>query len=350
MAPSPARCWRGRSIWPGEGSDVIRGPLALEVRCVETLRALAVAAILLLVISARAVAQCAPSALPLDAPTGLVLSGGGAKGAWEAGVASALLRGGLLPRLAAGSSAGALTAVMLADGRLDRMESIWRALTKEQVFSLRPSVFFAGLLPGWLTLFTLNQVGSLLDPRPLRDLIANTLDLERVRASPLSVLIVTTDLTRRRTRVFDNRAISVDALMAATAVPGAFPPVSVDGDLLVDGGLVGRAPILEALASGVPLKRVLVLVSYAADESGEPPSTLRRNLEEAFETTMVHQIRRDTELARLKHPDAEIQLLAPSTPLGLRPLDFDAERLGRALDLGQRDGAACLALWRRASG
>ena len=236
---------------------------------------------------------------------------------------------------------------MVADGRLDRLEATWRALTAEQVFAFRPSVFFAGLLPGWLTALTLNRVDSLLDPRPLRDLIGSTLDLERVRASPVAVLVVTTDLVRRRTRVFDNRTISIDALMAASAVPGAFPPVSLEGDLLVDGGLVGRAPVLEALASGVPLKRALVLMSYAAEERGEPPTTLRRTLEESFETMMVHQIRRDTELARLKYSDVEVHLLVPSAPLGLRPLDFDAERLARAVELGRRDGTACLDTWRR---
>jgi hypothetical protein len=123
--------------------------------------------------------------------------------------------------------------------------------------------------------------------------------------------------------------------------------VSVGGDVLVDGGLVGRAPVLEALASGVPVRRVLVLLSYAADERGEPPATLRRTLEEAFETMMIHQIRRDTELARLKYPDVEIHLLAPSAPLALRPLDFDADRLAHALDLGRRDGTRCLEAWPR---
>jgi NTE family protein len=334
--------WRGQSLRSNGGYSATLRAAAVAILLVTTV------AILLVTTPTRAVAECATSSLPLDTPTALVLSGGGAKGAWEAGVATALLRGGLSPSLVAGSSAGALTAVMVADGRLDRLEATWRALTAEQVFALRPSVFFAGLLPGWLTLLTLNQMGSLLDPRPLRDLIAGALDLERVRTSPVSVLVVTTDLVRRRTRVFDNRTISIDALMAAAAVPGAFPPVSIDGDLLVDGGLVGRAPILEALASGVSLKRALVLMSYAAEERGEPPSTLRRTLEESFETTMVHQIRRDTELARLKYLDVEIQLLAPSTPLALRPLDFDAERLARAFELGRRDGAACLDAWRRA--
>src|SRR5262245_23213099 len=302
-------------------------------------------AVLALIAPVRVHAQCGPSAFPRTAPTALILSGGGAKGAWEAGVASALLRGGLSLSLAAGSSAGALTAVMVADGRIDRLEAIWRGLTAEQVFAFRPSVFFAGFLPGWLTLFTLNQLGSLLDPRPLRNLISGALDFELGRASSVTALVITTDLVRRQARVFDNRTISVDALMAASAVPGAFPPVTVGGDPLVDGGLVGRAPVLEALASGVPVRRALVLLSYAAGEQGEPPATLRRTLEEAFETMMTHQIRRDTELARLKYPDVEIHLLAPSAPLGLRPLDFDGERLAAAVALGGRDGAACLEAW-----
>jgi NTE family protein len=306
-------------------------------------------AVVILASPVLAIAECTRSALPLDVPTALIFSGGGAKGAWEAGVAAAFLRGGLVPRLVAGSSAGALTAVMVADGRVDRLEAIWRSLTAGQVFSLRPAAFFAGLLPGWLTVLTVNQMDSLLDPRPLRELIGGSLDLERVRASRTTVLVVTTDLVQRRARVFDNEAITIDALLAASAVPGAFPPVALDGAPLVDGGLIGRAPVLEALAASVPVQRVLVLMSYAPEERGEPPTGLRRTLEESFETLMIHQIRRDTELARLRHPDVEIQLLAPSTPLGLRPLDFDADRLARAVDLGQRDGAACLDAWRKAS-
>src|SRR5262245_9582131 len=142
-------------------------------------------ALLVLISPVRAVAQCGPSALSRDAPTALILSGGGAKGAWEAGVTSALLRGGLSPILAAGSSAGALTAVMIADGRVDRLEAVWRGLTADQVFAFRPSVFFAGLLPGWLTLFTITQLVSLLAHRPLRAIFEVSLALVLVRDLPV---------------------------------------------------------------------------------------------------------------------------------------------------------------------
>ena len=294
-----------------------------------------------------ALATCSPARPSVDAPLALVLSGGGAKGAYEAGVATALLEGGAPIRLVAGSSAGALNAVMLADGRGDRLETVWRTITREQVYALRPSVFFAGFLPGWLTLFALNEISSLFDPAPLRELITASLDFDHIRASPVRLLVTATDLAAREKRVFDNRTVTVDTLMAAAAVPGLFPPVEVDGTLLVDGGLTGRAPVLEALEADASVGRAVVVMSYAPTERGVAPSTMRRALEESFELMMTQQIRRDTELARLRPPAVDVQLLAPSAPLLLRPLDFDAEAMARLLALGRADALACLEAWER---
>jgi NTE family protein len=294
---------------------------------------------------APAAATCQTSARPLTTPTTLVLSGGGAKGAYEAGVAAFFVESGLPIRLVAGSSAGALNAAMIADGRVDRLEALWRGLTRDRVYSLRARVLFGGLLPGWLTLLVLDRAGSLFDPAPLRELIDESLDLERIRASPVRLLVVATDLARREQRRFDNRTVTREALMAAAAVPGAFPAVDVDGALLVDGGLTGRAPVLEALAAAPEAERAVVVMSYAADERGAPPTTMRRALEEAFEMGMIHQIRRDVELARLKFPSAEIHLLTPSAPLSLRPLDFDPAGMARALERGREDARACLSGW-----
>jgi NTE family protein len=312
---------------------------------VDPLRLVAPAVLLVLVsvcAPVAAVAGCRPGPAPADAPVGLVLSGGGAKGAWEAGLAAALLEHGLAVRLVAGSSAGALNAALLADGRLDRLEATWRSITTDDVYTLRPSVALSGLLPGWLTLLTLDRAGSLLDPAPLRTLITRVLDFDRIRSSPVALRVVAMDLARRQRRLFDNHTVSVDALMAATAMPGAFPPVEVDGQLLVDGGLTGRAPVLEALESGVPLARVLVAMSYRNDAQAARPTTIRRVLEQAFEVSMVHQIVRDTELARLKFPHVDVQLVTPSAPLALRPLEFEAEGIVRALALGRADALSCV--------
>lgn len=277
----------------------------------------------------------------------LVLSGGGAKGAYEAGVAAAFVERGLPIRLVAGSSAGALNAAMIAGGRADRLEGLWRGVTREQVYSLRLPIFFAGFLPGWLTLLVLNETKALFDPAPLRELIEASVDFEQIRASPVRLLVTATDLNRREKRLFDNRTVTVDVLMAASAVPGLFPPVEVDGAMLVDGGITGRAPILEALEADASLGRAVVVMSYAPTERGAEPTTMRRALEESFELVMIQQIRRDTELARLRHPGVNIQLLAPSAPLLLRPLDFDADAMARLLALGRADGLACLKAWER---
>ncbi|HEV2055968.1 MAG TPA: patatin-like phospholipase family protein, partial [Methylomirabilota bacterium] len=136
-------------------------------RAVATLVALAI-----MTAPAPARASCRASSVPPDAPMALVLSGGGAKGAYEAGVAAALVERGLPIRLVAGSSAGALNAAMIASGRADRLETMWRTVTREQVYTLRGPVIFAGFLPGWLTLLVLNETSALFDPAPLRDLIA----------------------------------------------------------------------------------------------------------------------------------------------------------------------------------
>ena len=312
------------------------------------LRALAQLTLVCLALHAAApaaAAACGPTTRAPAAPIALVLSGGGAKGAYEAGVAAVFVERGLPIRLVAGSSAGALNAAMIADGRMDRLDVLWRGLSRDRVYALRTRVLFAGLLPGWLTLLALDRAGSLFDPQPLRELIDASLDLDRIRASPVRLLVVTSDLARREPRLFDNRTVTREALMAAAAVPGAFPAVDVGGALLVDGGLTGRAPVLEALAAAPGVERAVVVMSYAPDERGTPPTTMRRALEEAFEMGMIHQIRRDVELARLKFPGVELHLLQPSAPLALRPLDFNQEGISRALERGRADALACLSGW-----
>jgi NTE family protein len=289
-------------------------------------------------------AECTRSPGGAGAPTAVILSGGGAKGAYEVGVVAVLAERRVPLRIAAGSSAGALSAAMLVAGRTDRLETMWRSIRREQVYSIRAPIFFAGLLPGWLTLLAVNGSSSLLDPQPLRELISTSLDLERVRSSSVRLLVTATDLVRKETRAFDNQTVTVDVLMAAAAVPGAFPPVMVDGAVLVDGGLTSRAPVIEALQQ-TKVARALVVVSYAPGEPAEPPTTMRGALDAAVETAMLHQIRRDVELARLTHSGVGVQMLAPSAPLHVRPLEFEPEGLARLVDLGRADATACLRAW-----
>jgi NTE family protein len=288
----------------------------------------------------RPVGACEPSARPPDGlRLGLVLAGGGAKAAYEAGVALALHERGVVPTAVAGTSSGALNAVMVATGETERLATLWRTLRRQDVFRYPGATVAGGLLPGWLAPWYFKDVRSILDPAPLRRTIERHLDLGRLRDAPVRLLVLAADLVSGEPRRFDNQTLTVDALMASATVPGLFPAVAVDGGVLVDGGIIQRAPTLELLAAH-PLDRLLVVVGYESDPLVE--STLQPVIERAFELALTREILRDVELAGFRHPGVELRVLRPSEPLRLRPLDFDGTRLGQLVDLGRRDGLACL--------
>ena len=91
----------------------------------------------------------------------------------------------------------------------------------------------------------------------------------------------------------------------------------------------------------------MVVISYSSTEREAAHKTVRRAMKESFELSMIQQIRRDTELAQLRHPRVNVQLLTPSAPLLLRPLDFDADAMARLLALGRSDASACIEEWKR---
>jgi NTE family protein len=277
--------------------------------------------------------------VPAGGRLGVVFAGGGAKAAYEAGLGLALHERGIRPAAIAGTSAGAINAALLATGEALHLAQLWRSIRREDVFQYRAPAVLGGVLPGWLGLRLLTHARGLLDLAPLRTTLARHVDLERVRSAPVPVLVVATDLVSGSARRFDNATLTLDALVASVTVPGLFPPVVTADGMLVDGGVVQRAPVLELLATHV-VDRLLVVSAYAS----EPPrqATLRPVVERALELALTREIERDVELARLRHPQIDVQLLTPSTPLRVRPLDFDGARLAPLVDLGRADARRCL--------
>jgi NTE family protein len=164
-------------------------------------------------------------------------------------------------------------------------------------------------------------------------------DLERVRSAPVTVLVVATDLVSGTAQSFDNTTLTIDGLVASATVPGLFPPVAVGERLLVDGGVIQRAPVLKLLATR-PLDRLLVVSVYLDGPPRAP--TLQPVVERAVELALTREIARDVELARSRHPGVDVQVLTPSMPLRVRPLDFDGARLAPLVDLGRIDAERCL--------
>ena len=188
----------------------------------------------------------------------MVLGGGGALGAYQAGALLALAEQGVLPDALFGCSAGALNAAFLAsDPGLPRTRELaaWWADTRTHSV-LSPSKW--SRVRGFAAAAT-TRADALFDERPLRRLIS-----EQVRAHDLSELalplsVTTTCLDCGAARHHD-RGPAEDVLVASCSLPGLFSPVRLpDGHLHVDGGVVCGVPLQAALDDAGPEDSVVVL-------------------------------------------------------------------------------------------
>lgn len=224
----------------------------------------------------------------------MVLAGGGARAAYQVGVLKAIAE--LLPRgtpnpfpVLCGTSAGAINAAALAiyatrfhEG-VRRLGYVWRNFTVHQVFRADPLGVFANGLR-WIAAMMLGGLGrrnpqALLDRAPLRQLLQQTMPCERIQdaieAGALHALSVTASgyssglsVTffqgaaslapwRRARRIGSKANITIDHLMASSAIPFVFSAVKINREYFGDGSMRQIAPISPALHLGS--ERVLVV-------------------------------------------------------------------------------------------
>ena len=199
--------------------------------------------------------------------TVLVLGGGGALGAYQAGSIHALLEAGVVPDAMFGCSAGALNAAFLAtEPTVDRAEQLrawW--LDPRTHHLLAPS----GLsrLRGMARSLAAGA-RSLLDPGPLRRLIDEHVPAHDLSELCIPLTITTTCLDCSAPRHHRHGPMA-DTLLASSALPGLFPPVALpanldpngcrDTHLHVDGGVLCGVPLTAALAAAGPDDRIIVL-------------------------------------------------------------------------------------------
>lgn len=221
-------------------------------------------------------------------PRALVLSGGGARGAYEVGVLGELLRRAAQQRasvaeIVCGTSVGAITAAFVAASLDDpasaaeRMEVVWSGLDIEDVLGF-----------GFAQAFSLPRVvlggevaAAIFDGRILADQVAKHVPWDRIpsqlASGRLDALTVTaTHVPTGRPHVFVQRradvprpdrvgrrvvvrdeAIGLPHVLASAAIPLLFPPVRIGPDLYVDGGLRLNTPLGPAIRSGA--RRVLAI-------------------------------------------------------------------------------------------
>ncbi|MFN7444477.1 MAG: patatin-like phospholipase family protein [Curvibacter sp.] len=182
----------------------------------------------------------------------LALQGGGAHGAYTWGVLDALLEvEGLNFEGLSGSSAGAMNAVLLADGWIrggrsgarEALSRFWNELGQHMPSGLvrgkgsSVSLAPAGkLLATWAGQFSPAQLNPL-DLNPLRDLLQEQLDFEALRTrSPFKLFIGTTQVNTAKLRIFREHELSVDVLLASACLPRIHRTVMIEGEPYWDGG------------------------------------------------------------------------------------------------------------------
>ena len=256
----------------------------------------------------------------VEATEAVVLSGGGAKGAYEVGVLRALTEGAspstcgrpLTPAIYTGASVGAYNAAFLASqsepavAAVQRLELIWRsriANTAEScgngVFRLRGAPFQladpgcllhpldevreltrdAGAFAEYFTTRATQFLTSTATPRtrvlqsfdlsafvstaPLWELVGDTLDRSRLAASAMALVVVASDWRSGTARLFQKSeivgAVGFDAVVASASIPGLFQPVVIAGTPFVDGGVVMNTPMRPAIGEGADVLHVIYL-------------------------------------------------------------------------------------------
>lgn len=176
----------------------------------------------------------------------VVLSGGGAKGAFQVGVLDALIRArGVSFETAVGTSTGAIQAAAVAQDDIAGLLAFWQAITGPGDIYRRKSGTLWAILTGQTSIYSV---------APLRALLAAAFDDERIRATGKHLRIAVVNITDGSLRIVAENANTItDWIYASCAMPFLFPPLesrSAGGirEQWVDGGVRDVTPLDAALA------------------------------------------------------------------------------------------------------
>lgn len=289
------------------------------------------------------------------------MSGGAARGAYEAGVAMSLLASERFD-LICGSSIGAMNGAFIAMGAYDRVVSTWRAIAKERIirFSLRTALGRMG--------FVSNE--------PLRRLIGDALKLSEFQAS---FVAAATNLNRgtmdaffhftgdgaplqeaqfrskQRTAVALEQETVVDAVLASAALPPVFAPVrlrdaSGSDALYADAAIANNSPIGQAIDAGADEITVVFMQHSALRYKDYRVRHVGHVGIIAQDVVQQRLLDLDLKLARATNENVrngvvpgkryvDIRIIAPSVPLRLAAMDLTNQRsIDRVFAQGAADG------------
>jgi NTE family protein len=256
----------------------------------------------------------------------LGLQGGGAHGAFTWGVLDRLLEESwLMFDGISGTSAGAMNAVVMADGLTEggppqarvALEQFWKRVSDAALLSplrrgpieiltgrwtLDYSPMFAvmDIAARMLSPYDTNPFGS----NPLTQILADSVRFDRLAAAPIKLFVTATNVRTGRGRVFRNADLTPDVLLASACLPTMFQAVEIDGEAYWDGGYSGNpsmAPLIRECSSSDT-----ILVQINPIERPGTPRTAReihnRVNEIAFNATLIKELRAAALLRKVADP------------------------------------------------
>ena len=232
----------------------------------------------------------------------LVLQGGGALGAYQAGVYEMLAREGHALDWVAGISIGAINAALIAgnppDRRVGRLREFWNLvssnlLAKPVMPGEQARTLFNETSAGYAAAFGLPgffaprvppavvyppgapQALSIYETNPLRRTLEKLVDFDRINSGATRLSVGTVNLRTGNFVYFDSsrQRIGPEHIMASGALPPGFPPIEIDGEYYWDGGLVSNTP-LQYVLDDVPRPDMLIFQVDLFSARGPMPRTL----------------------------------------------------------------------------
>ena len=256
-----------------------------------------------------------------EAKTAFVFAGGGSFGAIQVGMLHSLVAHGISADMVVGSSVGALNGAFYAGDPtlrgVEKLGDIWRGLSRQDVFPMDWRTVLSFL---WRRDFLISHDG-------IRKLIDDHIPYRNLQDAKVPVHIVTTDILSGDSVVLSEGSTS-EAIVASTAIPGAFAPIPYRNYYLADGAISSNTPIQVAVQKGA--KRLIVLPTGHACATQAPPVGAVANALHALTLLIARQL--VTELENLD-PGIEYFVVPPLCPLVGSPYDFSrtADHIARAI-------------------
>ena len=273
----------------------------------------------------------------------LVLQGGGALGAYQAGAYEGLAEAGYAPNWVTGVSIGAINAALIAgnppERRVERLREFWDLVSSglighaptvlegmHRVFNHASSAISTAVgVPGFyrprMPPAALRSDGhpeglSLYDTRLLRGTLERLVDFDLINGRQVRLSVGAVNVRTGNSTYFDNAQtrFGPEHVMASGALPPAFAPVEIDGEPYWDGGIVSNTPLWYVLDDSPRLKGLIVQVDLFS-ASGELPLNLDQVIERQKDITYSSKSRfntsRLTESQKLRYALHRVLQLLP---------------------------------------